>query len=67
MIYFIYLQHSCPAETAENDFHRKLIYLCKIYDSPPGIVGMIISMKIWDHLLKRIQISNAISLNSDEQ
>ena len=28
-----------------NDFHRKLIYLCKIYDSPPGIVGMIISMK----------------------
>ena len=28
-----------------NDFHRKLIYLCKIYDSPPGIVGMITSMK----------------------
>ena len=28
-----------------NDFHRKLIYLRKIYDSPPGIVGMIISMK----------------------
>ena len=27
-----------------NNFHRKLIYLCKIYDSPPGIVGMIISM-----------------------
>ena len=28
-----------------NDFHRKLIYLGNIYDSPPGIVGMIISMK----------------------
>ena len=28
-----------------NDFHRKLIYLCKIYDSPLGIVGMIVSMK----------------------
>ena len=28
-----------------NDSHRKLIYLCKMYDSPPGIVGMIISMK----------------------
>ncbi len=28
-----------------NDCHRKLIYLCKIYDSPPGIVGMLISMK----------------------
>ena len=43
-------------------------FICAIYiyDSPPGIVGMIISMKIWDHLLKQIHISNAISLNSDE-
>ena len=47
-----------------NDFHRKLIYLCNIYDSPPGTVGMIISMKhnMGPLLLKRIQISNAISL-----
>ena len=28
-----------------NDFHRKLIYLCNICDSPPGVVGIIISMK----------------------
>ena len=48
-------------------FHRKMIYVCKIYNSPPGIVGMTISMKqIWEYLSKPIQISNAISLNSDE-
>ena len=53
------LQHGCPADT----------YLCKIYYSPPGIVCMIISMKtIWEYLSKQIhmQISNDISLNSDE-
>ena len=65
MIYFIYLNTVAKLKLL-IDFHRKLIYLCNIYDSPPGIVGMIISMKIWDHLLKQIHISNAISLNSDE-
>ena len=44
-----------------NDFHRKLIYL---WYMTPHLVLLELSYrwKIWVHLLKRIQISNAISL-----
>ncbi len=44
-----------------NDFHRKLIYLCNM---TPHLVFLVWSYRwnIWDHLLKRIQISNVISL-----
>ena len=42
---FIFIYNTVAPLKLLNDFHRKLIYLCKIYDSPPGIVGMIILMK----------------------
>ena len=54
-----------------NDFHRRLIYLCQDIWLPTWYCWYdhrrVYRWKIWDHLLKRIKISNAISLNSDEQ
>ena len=66
MIYLIYIYNSVAPLKLLNDFHRKVIYLCKIYDSPPGIVGMIISIKNMGPFAQT-NMSNAISLNSDEQ
>ena len=55
------LQPSCPAETAE--------WRPSEADSPPGIVGIMTSMKMWEHLSKRIQtqIPNGICVSSGEQ
>ena len=66
MIYFIYIYNTVAPLKLLNDFHRKLIYLCKIYDSPPGMFGMIISIKYMGPFAQT-NMSNAISLNSDEQ
>ena len=63
MIYFIYIYNTVAPLKLLNDFHRKLIY-----DSPPGIVVMIISIKNMGPFAQtNTKMSNAISLNSDEQ
>ena len=42
--FILFIYNTVAPLKLPNDFHRKPIYLCKMYDSPPGIVGTIISM-----------------------